>query len=718
MTYLKINKNAFYLIAIFTITSLLYVFAIPVDRVNADWEQVPIRSINQKKAGMIGGEGMQMIQSIAYAPTNPKVVYMVSDTSQVWKSIDAGKSWRMKHKGFSANGGLSVVVDPINENIAFVAGSIGTPLSRNPSMDSYGGIFRTTDGGESWKLVKQTLYLKLDDGENGGKYFAFEKAASDTNRTKTIYAGTYNNGLLESKDGGDTWVVCGLAGSNIYDIKLNPKDSSIVFVATVQGLYKYDSKSGKTTKIGGGLPDYPRTIAVNVQNPSTIYATVGKYGVYWSVDGGMNFSARRNGLPVDTDCVHIAISPVNPNYLYVSFNKSSKLNPFWSNDAGNTWHTPATLDKGKLSLIGEDRYFSCQIEPHPVYPDISLTSANGKARVLITGDGGQNWSYSGEGYTGGRMGVGKTSLAFSNDPVKMIFFLIDHGPAITLDNGDTFKLLGVPRLSATTTPVGAISPKSDSNLIVTAVGTWNSQELVVSIDNGISWSVIDGTQDNYKFIAFHPQKPNIIYAQGFISRDNGNSWDRLSQKISAVFRANGEIVYSVTSSGTGKSMIIRSNDAGKTWAKSYPELPIDSSKINEIDIDPSNPDRIYVASNAGLFIYNGTNWLTIGENNGLSKDWFGFLSVKCVAVDPRNPAVVYVGKVAPGKGQSNGIYRSVNYGQTWLNITGNLGPEFTAWSLSVSPHDGTVYVGSSHGTWKLPPPYNSSPPASTYLRVQ
>ena len=689
------------------ITFLLVFFTFPIIAYSNsyEWKQVSIRTLNQKNAGLLGGEGMQSIQSIAYAPSNPQVVYLVSDTSQVWKSTDGGKIWNMKHKGFYANGGLSVAVDPLNENIAFVAGSIGWPIKRYKHTDPLCGIFRTTDGGESWKLVKKTRYFKRDGGDNGGKYFAFATNASDKTQTRTIYAGTYTDGLLKSTDGGDTWISCGLKDINIYDIKINPKNTSILFLATNQGLYKYNDQTKNVQKIGGGLPDYPRTIALNPQNPDILYAAVGKSGVYRSTDGGVIFSKRSDGLPYGEDYVHIALSSVNPNNLYVSINRSGLLNPFWTYDSGSTWCAPTTIDQGGQSLFGEERYFSAQIEPHPKNSDIALTSANGKARVIQTIDGGNTWFYSNNGYTGGRMGVGKTSLAFTTDTQKMIFFLIDHGPALTIDGGETFQMLNIPRVNGKTTPVGTVTQNLNINIIVTAIGSWEKQTLAISQDSGENWEVISGTEDNYRFISFHPQKPNIIYAQGFISKDSGNSWKQISQKVYAIFRGNGDIVYSISETGQNKSIIKRSNNQGETWTTPYPELPIQINAVNEIDLDPLNPNRIYVASNSGFYIYDGKRWIKKGEESGLTKDYFGLMSFKCVAVDPMHPEIIYTGKNAPGKGHSNGIFRSTDYGKTWENITYNLGPEFTAWSLAVSPQDGRVYVGSSHGTWRLPPPY-------------
>jgi len=671
----------------------------------SEWIQVPIRSIQQKNAGLQGGEGMQMVQSIAYAPSNPDVVYMVSDTSQVWKSIDGGTTWKMKHNGFYANGGLSVVVDPLDEHTAFVAGSIGYPVKRYRPTNPLCGIFRTTDGGNNWKLVKKTSYFKRENGDNGGKYFAFACGEQDGKSKTIIYAGTYKDGLLRSTDGGNTWTCCGFKGNNIFDIRVNPQNQSIVFLATTQGFYRYADQTHTINKIGEGLPDYPRTIDIHPENPNIIYAAAGKSGVYWSTDGGLKFSKRDKGLPRGREYTHISLSKANPEYLYVSMNNSNILNPFRSHDGGATWHAPNTLNQGGLSLTGEQRFFSGAIEPHPKNPDIALTSANGKARVLMTTDGGKNWFYSGNGYTGGRMGGGRSSIGFYDDPQKMLFFLIDHGPVITADGGKIFEILDVSVTGATTTPAGAVLSNSDTNIIVTAIGTWHKQTIAVSHDGGKRWNIFSGTEDNYKFISFHPQNPDTIYAQKFISKNAGKSWIKRAQKVHALFRGNGDMVYSVDSAGKSKSVIKRSDNQGEIWTILYPELPINAKAINEIDIDPTNPDCLYAATNTGFYIYDGKKWSSRGEESGLEKDYFGMLSFKCVAIDPRHPEIVYTGRWAPGKGQSEGIFRSVDYGKTWENITYNLGLPINIWSVSVSPHDGTVFIGSSHGTWKLSPPY-------------
>jgi photosystem II stability/assembly factor-like uncharacterized protein len=690
-----------YLFKVRLLFSLL-LLAIPSYAQVKEWKQLPLRSIEQKTAGLMGGEGMQIITGIAYAPSNPQIVYLASNTSQIWKSTCGGNSWRMKHEGFFANGGLSLAVDPRNEQVVLVAGYVGRE-KKESDKNTATGIFRTLDGGNSWQLIKKIDYF----GNFEGEHFAFDSSSFDKRRSQVIYAGTYRDGLLKSTDGGENWTHVALEGVRISDIKIDPQNPSTVYLATRKGFYRYDDKQKKTNKIGQGLPDFPRTMAQNPKSPNILYVTVGKYGVYQSVDGGNSFKSKNRGLWIaGKEYIHISISPANPEYLYVSVNRWGGLNPFWSHDGGATWHRPKTLDKGDLSLAGNSRYFSGYIEPHPTDSNIALTSANGAARVLITNDGGINWSYSGNGYTGGRRGRGKSSLAFHHDPKKMIFFLTDFGPVLTEDGGESFRLLAVPRtLNGKTTPVGAVDPTGNSRIIVTAVGGWKQQLLTVSADEGKTWQVIPGTEDNYKFIGFHPQKSDVIYAQGWKSEDRAKTWRRLPKKVYAICQQDGEIVYSIESSGKGASFVFKSIDGGRTWSSPYASLPVSASVINEIDVDPVNPDRIYVATNRGVYIHINGDWIRKGKKDGLTADRFGLFAVKCVVVDPHHPEVVYAGRWAPGVGQSHGIFRSTDSGETWENITYNLGPEISCWSISVSPYNGMVYFGSSHGTWVLGPPY-------------
>ncbi|MDY6833806.1 MAG: hypothetical protein SVY53_03280 [Chloroflexota bacterium] len=668
------------------------------------WIQVPLCTAEQETADLHGGEGMQMIWGICYADSNLDIVYLISDTSQVWKSEDGGSSWEMKHKGFLSNGGVSMAVHPSNEDIVFVAGSQHD--FDIPPDDIADGIYRTMDGGDSWGLVKQTGFRRLGN-TRGGTNFAF--VGQDT-----VYAGTHEDGLLKSMDGGDSWTSLNVFSNEmILDLHSHPQDPSIIFVATENGLYRYtDSGLPTLENIGLGLTDTPRAVVINPNDPSLMYASVGKAGVFKSTDGGLTFNTSNNGLEDVLDwsedgheAAYLAMSSVDPNYMYVSFYLLGGNQPYYTHNGGNSWHQPTIMDQGNL-IYGVNyetggEFWSSPIAPSPIDKNIAITSGNAN-HPEITTDGGDTWTYSGNGYTGGRVN------AFGwdpNDPDRFIFFLTDFGPVFTNDGGSTFSNLQVenPYNHSKTTLAGALDPTPGSKVIVTAVGNWQDQVIAVSEDEGQTWDFKAGTNDFYEYITFHPQNADIIYAGKYKSTNKGDLWNEISKKVVAMFQDDGDIVYSFEEQGDGTT-ILKSIDGGTTWTQPYGTLNVNSDSIMQVLIDPADENRVYVATLwQGIYIWEVDHWEQKTDANGLEKDRFGGLCVGSLAIDPNQSNIVYAGRWISFRGHANGVFQSTDYGETWNNTSLNLGPEFTAWSLSVNPHDSYIYVGSSHGTWKLSP---------------
>ncbi|TWU52580.1 Dispase autolysis-inducing protein precursor [Candidatus Brocadiaceae bacterium B188] len=680
------------------------------------WQQVPLRTAAQKAAGLFGGEGMQNLYSISYSYTNPNIVYMCNDVAQILKSTDGGINWAFSHNGFLARAALSVAVSPLNENLVFAAGAIMSASLQTVSPAD--GIYRTVDGGKNWQQVLATGYYKRF---NGGTHFAFANSG-------VVYAATFDKGLVKSTDNGSTWATIWNPGDELVDIKTHPTNQNILFVVRPYGLWKVTDNNGSVTatRIGAGLPRNPASMVVDQQNPNNVYATVYQYGVYKSTDGGVSFSSSNTGITAanEKEATSIAISPVDGNYLYVYYGLSPD-DFYYSHDGGATWQKPVSMDERNV-----DGYVSgSQVDPttntragwgtgpiaaHPKDKNIALATGS-FYHIKRTTDGGVNWKYSNSGYTGGALGTGGSEFGWDlKNPDRFAFFLVDYNSYLTEDNGSTFRpMRTLPYKGLESTNAGAID--SSTGLIITAVGGWEEQILAKSTDNGVSWKHIptddagNSTLSNYTFIGFHPQNPNIIYAQRFKGTRNPStqaiSWKMLSYPVKAIFKGNGDHVYSFYD-----KTIYKSTDAGTTWAvHSTLPNPETSAAIYMIAIDPTNENRMYAAVlTNGIYIWNGTTWIKKGVSDGFTKDRFGKWNTLAVAVDPRSPNVVYAGNASPSLGQSNGIFRSTDYGATWQNISYNLGPEFNAFGIGVNPHNGYVYLGSYHGTWKLPPPYGTN----------
>ncbi|BBO17633.1 conserved hypothetical protein [Candidatus Brocadia pituitae] len=688
------------------------------------WQQVPIRTSAQKAAGLSGGEGWQMIFDISYASSNPNVVYFVTDTTQVWKSTDGGISWQRKGGDYPAQGGASIVVDPNNENIVYVAGSVMGWWSC--VADHIEGIIRSTDGGNTWTLVKKAHFHR---SHSNGKKLAFAGS--------TIYAAPATGGILKSTNG-TTWNLLNKSGGgyildtlNLNNIVVHPTDNTILFVSATDGLYKIvDSGSSATvTKIGTGLPvGAVYQLQIDPRTPNTMYIAAGSKGVYRSTDGGLNFSARNNGLsnPISlggTACF-LVMSPVNSNRLIVTFKEIFGKHLYYTNDGGASWTQTANMDEQNAygwisgSLFGWTNNLSGidngtpSIAFHPANQDIALVAGWGN-QIKRTTDGGVTWKYSNTGYSGASAGtqMSATPIAWDrNNSKRAVFSHTDFGSLITTNNEDTFTaIMDVTWKGKKASHAVAML----DDIVVQSVGQWDSSVVVISRSSGTSWAIVSGTEDaDYKAIFAHPQNSNIVYAQKFkfTNIQTSNTFTTLTRPILEIFKGDGNIVYSHSG-----STIYKSIDQGNTWTNPYPPLNLTNGfSISQIAIDPTDQDRIYVAvKGKGVYIINNTvakggTAILKNAENGIAKDQFGGINILAVTVDPNNSNIVYAGAFAGWAGKSNGVFRSLDKGNTWVNINGNLGAYLNIHNLTVNPFDSFVYLNGPTGTWKLPPPSSTS----------
>ena len=724
-----INLLSFTFTLTITIPVALFIFCVTTVQAQT-WQSVPIRTQAQLTASESGGEGFQQITCMAIGSSSPNTMYFCSDTSSVWKSTDGGVTWIPKSKGIVPAGGISIAIDPTDASKVYLASIMG---SNFPSAGNQHGIWRTTDGGDTWSLVKAANYNK-SFGVVGGIGFAFTT-------TGTIYAGTHQIGLLKSVDGGATFssvLTSGgstiLNGSRITDIKINPTDDTKLF-ACVKGdnFYRISDVGGSATATIITLPTSPvldpMAAAIDPTNANIIYLTCVQNGVYKTTNGGTSWNAVNNGLTsalsAGKQAKFIAISPVDSNYLFVGFDKN-KI--FYTQNAGAAWVEPISMDEtvggddGWIagSLVGQNsdpkaNYWFNPMAVHPTDKNIAFTSGQG-SNIRKTTDGGINWRYSGTGYTGGLAGINITKTAMSNVSFdssnynKFARFLVDNGVFLTEDGGSTFRNLRIPRyLSAQSTIGGAICP--NSNTIITAVGDWVTRKIAITRNADVTnptWDLLNGTEKNYTyyFFAFHPTNSNIAYADRyrFDNIQTDNTYGTLTKSVVAMYSGNGDIVYAYEVAVAGESSrIAKSIDKGDTWTTPYQNIPKlwTSTDIGQIAIDPNDQDKIYVAVR-GAGIYTVTPSTITLKACPSSK--FSTIDSLFFAVDPGTTNVWYTGYYKDSQGNSNGIYRSTDAGNTWINLMPDFDAEISAAYLTVKPDDRYVYFSSWHGTWKLPPP--------------
>lgn len=653
------------------------------------WQRLPLTTKRMRESGFAGGDGFQYVHAMVYAPSNPKIAYLSVDQSGVWRSDDGGRSWEPKFKGFSAYGARSIAVDPLNPLVVVAAGFLGfgaEDAAKYPNRCQ--GIYLTVDGGESWRMVRETDFYK--QASKGGLFVFDCKGATKSGRERSlnIWCASAGEGLLKSEDGGERWQKTDFRETGVHALVSIPDGSGKLLLASPHGLWGYHS--GVVEKCGQGLPTFPRSLAVSPAGPEKVHAALGLAGVAASTDGGRSFAppTKQFGRFFSAmDVTDIAVSPVDGNRLYLRANLNSQP-PYASDDGGKTWRSPESIDpEGVLEKPGF--YFSSPFAPHPTEPKTCLHVTNGRARIIRTDDGGESWHFSGNGFTGARM----VDILFLS-PGNMIFCLTDHGLWQTRDNGQTFSEMETTRINgAKSVSVAAAS----GGHIVAGFGGWGEKGLLVSHDGGKKFTAVPELKDDFHYVAFHPKTPGLVYAGPFVSENFGRDWRRLPETVRAM-PGDGSVLYALAAKNKHSSTLMASRDGGLNFK---PELEFDVPlpAINQILVTPLN--TILLATTRGVHrIENGRVELR-DHRHGLAKDHFGTMFVNTVACDPNAPDRVFAGRRAMGYGNGNGVFMSVDNGRTWKDMNLNLSPGITVFAVKVSPFDGSVYIGTSFGTFRL-----------------
>jgi hypothetical protein len=254
---------------------------------------------------------VQAIGALAVAPSKPSIVW--AGTGEGWairdadlmgdgvyKSVDSGTTWQ--HMGLEETGRIGrIIVHPTNPNVVYVCA-----LGRATGEQTEHGVYRTTDGGKTWKLV-----LTL-----GGNY-GCSGLTLDEKNPRVLFAGMWNVIM-------HTWAM--YSGTN------DPKD----------GVY-VTRDAGDTWKqvVDPGLPHPPIgkiDVAVAPSNSKRVYAliqTADQGSVWRSDDGGMKWKVVNYQRPLIGRAgyyIHLMVSPANPDEILLA-NSSF----FQSKDGGKTF---------------------------------------------------------------------------------------------------------------------------------------------------------------------------------------------------------------------------------------------------------------------------------------------------------------------------------------------------------------------------------------------
>jgi hypothetical protein len=222
--------------------------------------------------------------------------------------------------------------DPSDDGLTFAAGGVSGALWIDPSDQSHlltsngRDVYRSTNGGAGWAFSS----AGLTDNQ------AVTALAVDASGPSTLYAGTHYGGLFVSTDEGDSWSPAGsgLSGS-IFAVAADPSTPGTVYVSTGDALFKSTDGGASWARIDSGFPSSSViwSVAVDPTDPQRVYAAA-KSTVERSTDGGATWTAA-TASPVQPSNYGIdafVIDASDPSRMYAAGSK------VWvSTDHGDTW---------------------------------------------------------------------------------------------------------------------------------------------------------------------------------------------------------------------------------------------------------------------------------------------------------------------------------------------------------------------------------------------
>jgi len=653
--------------------------------------------------------------------------------------------WRLI--GPSRGGRVLAVTGVRGQPEIFYFGSVG------------GGVWKTNDAGRTWKPVFDSQSIAsigaIAVAPSDSKVIYVGSGEADMRSSIS-----YGNGMYKSADGGKTWAHIGLEDSRqIGRILVDPRDANKVFVAALGHAYGPNQERGVFRSRDGGkswqkiLFHDENTGAIDVAfepgNPKTIYASLWQTrrppwsvyppsngpgsGLYRSIDGGDHWErVSGQGLPTEgLGRIGIAFAPSNPRRIYLIVDaKEGGL--FRSDNSGQSW-----LRVSHDRRIWQRGWYFGEASVDPKDPDTVYVP---NTTAYQSHDGGKTFA----AFKGAPGGDDYHELWIDPDEPRRMILSCDQGAIVTRNGGETWSSwFNQPTgqfyhvVTDNQFPYWVYGAQQDSNAIATP-----SRSRYRSL-NFHDWRPIDAGDEN-GYIAPDPLNPGVVFG-GFVARqdfsdeqvqqmpptfgqpgkyrrtwtlplvfspidrhvlyfgsqvlfrtaDGGNSWQVISPDLTredagvppnldattAADTPRGKrrgVIYTIGPSyvqageiwaGTDDGQIQLTQDEGKTWENVTPPELTPWSKVTHIEASHSDAGTAYAAVDRHrlddylAYLYRtrdfGKSWQRISD--GIPEGSF----LNCVREDPARKGLLYACT-------EKGAYVSFNDGDDWESLQLNL----------------------------------------------
>ena len=638
-------------------------------------------------------------------PSNPLVYFVGYTGGGLWRTDDAGLSWKNISDGqFTSSSIGAIAVAPSDENVLYVG--TGEHAVRGQSSTYGDGMYKSTDQGRTWKkiglpLSKQISAVRVHPNNPDVVYVAVQGDR---------WKGTADRGVYRTTDGGVTWTLV-LRGENATsgasDLSMDATNPRILYAAmwdhqrqpwmvrsggAGSGIWKSVDGGDTWSRLSGGLPKLMGKIGVAVSpaNPDRVFAIVEaeQGGLFRSDDAGKTWRLQSGDRLIQTRSwyyMNVTADPKNENVVWVMNAPVVR-----SIDGGRTFQTVAAMhgDNHQLWINPRDSRY--------------IVNANdGGASVSL--DGGKSWSTQDNQPTaqfyhvavddgfpyklyGGQQDNSSVILSSFGDGGRVDVRDWKNGPGCESAN------MGVsaknPRYVYGGCYQGLIDEQDQQTGLLRTIMPWPEMNLTEPTDKTkyrYNWTApIEVSQHN----------DNVVYHGGnvlFKTTDRGQHWTPISGDLTKNDKtrqgwgggpitnegAGGEVYAAIVVIeesphdantlyvGTDDGVIQRTRDGGKSWSNITPASWGDGL-VNEIAVSPFEAGTIYVSFRKDrLGDYAPHVYVSRDYGATFSESIAGFRAnepVRVVREDPERKGLLYAGT-------ETGVYLSYD-GGAWMPFTG------------------------------------------------
>ncbi|MDC8005869.1 DUF3892 domain-containing protein [Aureisphaera galaxeae] len=614
----------------------------------------------------------------------------------------------------------SLVIHPTNGNILYAGAANG-------------GIWKTTNGGDSWRHLwkfESTMAvgsLAISKSSPGTLYAA-------TGEYTPGYGPSYSGkGIYKSTNSGDSWTNIapeGDVGSLCSKIDIHPTNPNIVYVATNSGVYKTTNGGSHWDKVlNGGASD----LVLDPDTPETLYAGIRNDGLYKTTNGGDDwdkitddnviipiiswlFPHIRGDFPQDNDAGWIKIAMGKngvggTGFLAVKLGQRGER-ILTSGNGGDTWFP--------LPGTEEVRYneWCTLIAVHP-----------NDHKCIYAGGVGLDYTFDGYNFsnTSGTW-ADHHVMVFHPTNDDICYVCCDAGVYRSEDKGRTYTLKSRYLKAAQLMSLGV----ADTGTFVAGCAT--QDQGIIQTEGSPEWDNFGGGNEWGMFVVDPNDSENIFISPGsgalrrstnrgrnFTTLQNGlrDFWveeDRDTKLASfrhvAVRPGNSNIVIgvatlsdeekdddgNVTNTYPTQRRIYITITQGDNWATAF---DLESDRGTFVAFAPSDGNRVYVATEGGHIHRSNTSGLLGWSKPYADADRPPAGIIRSITVEHSDPDTLYItyGNIYPN------VYRSENGGETWEPVSGDHStltlPDISMNSLVIDHEDSDVlYVGSDVGVFR------------------